>query len=130
MNSFTLERTVLPEHLDTLNHVNNVQYLYWVQEAAQAHWEALTAHSVLHFHTWVVRSHHIEYKQPAQLGDELLLTTYVKASKGFLSERIVEIAVKQTHTLLARCSTQWCYLNKDYGKLERIPQEVLELLGS
>ena len=30
MNSFTLERTVLPEHLDTLNHVNNVQYLYWI----------------------------------------------------------------------------------------------------
>lgn len=58
MNSFTLERTVLPEHLDTLNHVNNVQYLYWVQEAAQAHWEALIAHSALHLHLGGAQSSH------------------------------------------------------------------------
>jgi acyl-CoA thioester hydrolase len=120
---------VLTKHIDALGHVNNVQYLYWVQDAAHNHWEALIQNINKPLGVWVVRSHSITYKQAALMG-ELLLTTYVKASKGFLSERIVEIAVKQTHTLLARCSTQWCYLNKDSGKLERIPQEVLELLGS
>ncbi len=128
MNTFTLERTVLAQHLDDLKHVNNVQYLYWVQEVAQAHWEALTSGRSDEFEIWVVRSHHIEYKQAAQLGDVLTLTTYVKESSDFLSERIVEVSLKSNNRLLARCSTQWCYLNKDSGKLERIPQMVLELL--
>ncbi len=128
MNTFTLERTVLAQHLDDLKHVNNVQYLYWVQEVAQAHWEALTYGRSDEFEIWVVRSHHIEYKQAAQLGDVLTLTTYVKKSSDFLSERIVEVSLKSNNRLLARCSTQWCYLNKDSGKLERIPQKVLELL--
>lgn len=129
MNTFTLERTVLAQHLDDLKHVNNVQYLYWVQEVAQAHWEALTSCRSDEFEIWVVRSHHIEYKQAAQLGDVLTLTTYVKESSDFLSERIVEVSLKSNNRLLARCSTQWCYLNKDSGKLERISQKVLELLN-
>ena len=128
MNTFTLERTVLAQHLDDLKHVNNVQYLYWVREVAQAHWEALTSGRSDECEIWVVRSQHIEYKQAAQLGDVLTLTTYVKESSDFLSERIVEVSLKSNNRLLARCSTQWCYLNKDSGKLERIPQKVLELL--
>ena len=129
MTPFVLERRVEAAHLDALAHVNNVQYLQWVQEAALAHWEALTANSEVEYHLWVVRSHHIEYKLPAQLGDTLLLSTYVKNSQGFRSERIVEVYLKQGHKLLARCSTQWCYINKDTGKLERIPQEVADLLN-
>lgn len=130
MTPFVLERQVEKAHLDALEHVNNVQYLQWVQEAAQAHWEALTANSEVAYHLWVVRSHHIEYKLPAQLGDTLLLHTYVKENKGFRSERIVEIYLKQGHKLLARCSTEWCYIHKDTGKLERIPQTVVQLLTS
>jgi len=129
MTPFVLERRVEAVHLDALAHVNNVQYLQWVQEAALAHWEALTASSEAEYHLWVVRSHHIEYKLPAQLGDTLLLSTYVKENQGFRSERIVEIYLKQGHKLLARCSTQWCYINKDSGKLERIPQKVADLLS-
>ncbi|MEK9614659.1 MAG: acyl-CoA thioesterase [Flavobacteriaceae bacterium] len=124
MKPFTLERTVLPEHLDELNHVNNIQYLQWVQEAAKAHWEALTSGCTDEFEIWVVRSHHIEYKKAAQLNDVLTLTTYVKDSSGFLSERIVEVSLKSNNRLLARCSTQWCYLNKASNKLERIPEKV------
>jgi acyl-CoA thioester hydrolase len=129
MTPFVLERRVEAAHLDALSHVNNVQYLQWVQEAALAHWDALTANSEVAYHLWVVRSHHIEYKLPAQLGDTLLLSTYVKENQGFRSERIVEIYLKQGHKLLARCSTQWCYINKDSGKLERIPQKVADLLS-
>ena len=29
------------EHLDDLNHVNNVQYLYWAQEIAKTHWDKI-----------------------------------------------------------------------------------------
>ena len=41
MKSYSMTTEVLPEHIDALGHVNNVQYLYWVQDAAHNHWKAL-----------------------------------------------------------------------------------------
>jgi acyl-CoA thioester hydrolase len=40
---YQMDVQVIAEHIDGLNHVNNVQYLYWVQEIAKAHWNKLTA---------------------------------------------------------------------------------------
>lgn len=117
---------VLPEHIDTLGHVNNVQYLYWVQDAAHNHWEALIQNIDKPLGVWVVRSHSITYKQAALEGDKLTLKTYVKQSSSVLSERIVEI-FNAEQKLLAVCSTQWCYINPINQKPELIPNTVLEL---
>ncbi len=126
MQRFVQKITVTAEHIDGLMHVNNVQYLYWVQEAAHAHWEALTQNFDSPLGVWVVRSHSITYKQPARLGDQLTLRTYVKQSRGVLSERVVEICNAEQQ-LLASCHTQWCYLNKESEKPEAIPSSVLAL---
>jgi acyl-CoA thioester hydrolase len=117
---------VLPEHIDALGHVNNVQYLYWVQDAAHNHWEVLIQNIDKPLGVWVVRSHSITYKQAALEGDKLTLKTYVKQSRGVLSERIVEI-FNAEQKLLAVCSTQWCYINPINQKPEMIPNTVLEL---
>jgi acyl-CoA thioester hydrolase len=117
---------VLPEHIDALGHVNNVQYLYWVQDAAHNHWEVLIQNIDKSLGVWVVRSHSITYKQAALEGDKLTLKTYVKQSRGVLSERIVEI-FNAEQKLLAVCSTQWCYINPINQKPELIPNTVLEL---
>jgi acyl-CoA thioester hydrolase len=117
---------VLPKHIDALGHVNNVQYLYWVQDAAHNHWEALIQNIDKPLGVWVVRSHSITYKQAALEGDKLTLKTYVKQSRGVLSERIVEI-FNAEQKLLAVCSTQWCYINPINQKPEMIPNTVLEL---
>ena len=50
MTPFVLERRVEAAHLDALSHVNNVQYLQLVQEAALKHWDALTANSEVAYH--------------------------------------------------------------------------------
>jgi acyl-CoA thioester hydrolase len=117
---------VLTEHIDALGHVNNVQYLYWVQDAAHNHWEALIQNIDKPLGVWVVRSHSITYKQAALEGDKLTLKTYVKQSRGVLSERIVEI-FNAEQKLLVVCSTQWCYINPINQKPEMIPNTVLEL---
>jgi acyl-CoA thioester hydrolase len=117
---------VFPEHIDALGHVNNVQYLYWVQDAAHNHWEVLIQNIDKPLGVWVVRSHSITYKQAALEGDKLTLKTYVKQSRGVLSERIVEI-FNAEQKLLAVCSTQWCYINPINQKPEMIPNTVLEL---
>jgi acyl-CoA thioester hydrolase len=117
---------VLTEHIDALGHVNNVQYLYWVQDAAHNHWEALIQNIDKPLGVWVVRSHSITYKQAALEGDKLTLKTYVKQSRGVLSERIVEI-FNAEQKLLVVCSTQWCYINPINQKPELIPDSILEL---
>ncbi len=126
MKSYSMTTEVLPEHIDTLGHVNNVQYLYWVQDAAHNHWEVLIQNIDKPLGVWVVRSHSITYKQAALEGDKLTLKTYVKQSRGVLSERIVEI-FNAEKKLLAVCSTQWCYINPINQKPEMIPNTVLEL---
>lgn len=126
MKSYSMTTEVLPEHIDALGHVNNVQYLYWVQYAAHNHWEALIQNIDKPLGVWVVRSHSITYKQAALEGDKLTLKTYVKQSRGVLSERIVEI-FNAEQKLLAVCSTQWCYINPINQKPEMIPNTVLEL---
>ena len=35
------EIVVSDEHLDQNNHVNNVQYVHWVEEMAKEHWDIL-----------------------------------------------------------------------------------------
>ena len=124
MKSFSTSLEVQPEQIDGLGHVNNIHYLQWVQDVAQAHWEVLTKKIEKPLGIWVVRSHMITYKQPALMGDLLTLKTYVKQSRGVLSERIVEI-LNTEQTVLAVCSTQWCYLNKESKKPEAIPRSIL-----
>ena len=115
------------EHLDELDHVNNVQYLHWVQEISGAHWKSLIEKNSCFYGIWVVRSHKIDYKRPAKLYDWLTLKTHVASTEGFLSQRIVKIYLKDTTTLVAQCTTQWCYLNAVTLELETIPENIFQL---
>jgi acyl-CoA thioester hydrolase len=76
----------------------------------------------------MVRSHQIEYKYAAKLGDDLLIKTYVVKTNTFLSERIVEIILKPNEKVITRCITKWCYVNRKSGKLEKIPKKIKDLL--
>ncbi|MDC3276477.1 acyl-CoA thioesterase [Flavobacteriaceae bacterium] len=126
MNRFRIKTQVLPEHIDNLGHVNNVQYLHWVQTVAHEHWEELTRMITEPLGFWVVRSHNITFKNEAFEGETLSLETYVKKSRGVLSERIVEI-YNAKQILLAKCNTQWCYLDANNQKPRLIPNSILEL---
>lgn len=129
MKPFEQTIRVTEAHLDELQHVNNVQYLQWVQDIAGAHWQSLIAGKTEAFGLWVVRSHHIEYKRQAKLGDNLRAVTHVELTKGFLSERIVRFYLEDTTTLVAQCSTQWCYLDPNTQKLLRIPEDIHALFA-
>lgn len=129
MKPFEQTIRVTKAHLDELQHVNNVQYLQWVQDIAGAHWQSLIAGKTEAFGLWVVRSHHIEYKRQAKLGDNLRAVTHVELTKGFLSERIVRFYLEDTTTIVAQCSTQWCYLDPTTQKLLRIPEDIHALFS-
>ena len=60
-----------PSAIDANGHVNNVEFVRWMQEAAVRHADerGCTAATKDAAATWVVRSHRIEYLRPALAGD-------------------------------------------------------------
>jgi len=41
-NVFTYHHIVTEDEIDTLNHVNNVVYVQWIQDISTKHWQELT----------------------------------------------------------------------------------------
>ena len=112
------------KHLDDLQHVNNVQYLYWAQEIAKTHWNKLKSFTGAGTAVWMVRNHDVAYKRGAFLGDVLRIETHLKEVKGPLSLRIVEFFDDKTDQLLVRCKTQWCYVDPSNRKTIDIPDGI------
>ena len=113
---------VAPDHIDDLNHVNNVVYLQWVQDAAKAHWNNWAPEEALREYIWVVRRHEIDYLAPALLGDELTATTWVDVFEGVKSIRWVEIS--KGNKVLVRAKTTWVMLHAKTGRPARVSKEM------
>ena len=116
------------EHLDDLNHVNNVVYLQWVQEVAKEHWFSLAKEAFTKNHYWVVVKHELEYKKQAFLGDELSATTYVDSFRGSFSIRCVEFM--KGKELVVKTKSTWCLIDAKTLKPKRVPEEILTLFST
>ncbi|MFA5298934.1 MAG: thioesterase family protein [Lutibacter sp.] len=127
-NSFSHSLIVSENEIDTLNHVNNVTYLNWVQTAAQKHWNQLSNTAIDNNYVWVVLRHEIDYFSPAKLNDIITVITYIGDSYGVKSERFVEI--KKNDKILAKAKTIWCLLDKNTMKPVKFPSEIIAILQS
>jgi acyl-CoA thioester hydrolase len=117
---------VRPDHLDDLNHVNNVVYLQWVQDAASAHWCTYASPSVRERYFWVVLRHEIDYRAPAFLNDEITAKTWVQDFDGARSTRMVRL-FKKPDILLAEAKTLWCLMKRETGRPMRVTDEIKNL---
>ncbi len=118
---FELTRQVEPSEIDGQNHVNNVVYVQWANDIAVAHWENVGTDEMLESIDWVLLKHTIEYKQPAFLGDNILLRTQVGRATNVKYQRFIEMYNADNMQLLAKSLTDWCALDKS-GKPTRITQ--------
>lgn len=125
LKSFSKTITVSEEHLDELNHVNNVVYLQWVQDIAKDHWFSLVEDTFTKDHFWMVVKHELEYKKQAFLGDVLFATTYVESFKGPFSIRCVEF--KRGEELIVKTRSNWCMVKRQTEKPKWVPEEVSSL---
>ena len=112
--------------IDGLGHVNNVVYLRWVQEAAEAHWNHLTTKEQRDVLAWVVLRHEIDYHQPAKITDVLFAETWVGETAGVKSIRFVQI-INQENLLFAEARTTWCLIDPHSQKPKRISAEIREI---
>lgn len=126
INKFTFTLVVQKKDIDDLNHVNNLNYLQWVQTAAQKHWNILSSKQLDAKYVWVVLRHEIDYISSAKLNDEITVNTWIGESYGVRSERFVEI--KRNDKLIAKAKTIWCLLDRETMKPARIPSEILKIL--
>ena len=124
---FTSRFKVPSSAIDNLGHVNNVTYLQWCLEAAEAHWISKTDASLRNRYVWVVLNHQISYKNPAFIGEELEIETWIDSHKGVKSERHYRIVRLQDGKTIIEAKTLWCLLDGDTRRPTKIPQEIADL---
>lgn len=122
--AFELTMAVEPGDIDVLDHVNNVTYLRWVQDAAVAHWAAFAPAAEQARLVWVVVRHEIDYRQPARLGDRIVARTWVGHATRVRFERHTEILRESDRALLAKALTLWCPLDASTGRPASVSAEA------
>ena len=115
---------VTHEHLDILNHVNNVQYVHWVEEMAMEHWEILKNKTPYFNDFWVLADHHIQYKKQVFKGEILTIKTYPEKPEGIRQPRKVEFY--RGEELVVDSRTLWVLFDSETLKIKRVEEDWLE----
>jgi acyl-CoA thioester hydrolase len=121
--------TVTPESIDLNGHVNNQEYVRWMQEIATAHsheqgWTV--ARYMDTKTTWVIRSHFIEYVRPAFAGDELMVATWVAGMDKQTSPRKYRFVRVRDGKTVVEAETLWVYCDATTGRPIDITPEVCD----
>jgi acyl-CoA thioester hydrolase len=130
--AYEYEIDVPPSVIDANGHVNNVQYVQWMQEAAVAHFTAAGGSPIIESlgATWVVRSHRIEYLRPALAGDRVAVRTWVEDFRRVMSLRKYEFTRVNDQVVLATGETEWVFVDIATGRPKSIPPELRDLFAS
>lgn len=119
----------VPDHaVDINDHVNNIEYLRWMQDAAVLHSDAqgCTRATIDAGATWVVRTHHIKYLRPAFAGEEIAVLTWVADFRRVHSLRKYRIVRIRDNVTLVEGETDWVFVDARTGRLRPIPQNVID----
>jgi len=111
--------------IDGNGHVNNLEYLRWMQEVAVAHSDAagwtLDRYAATRT-SWVIRSHAIEYLRPAFTGESLTVLTWIGGFEAQTSPRHYLFWRERDRKVLARAQTAWVFVDTGIGRATRIPE--------
>jgi len=124
---FAYDLIVAPAAIDEQGHVNNLEYVRWMQEAAIAHSavQGWTAARYLEIGAgWVARSHWIEYLQPAFVGDPVVVYTWVANFRKIRSLRKYKMVRTSDQAVLAVAETDWAFIGLEHRVPRRVPPEV------
>ena len=118
--------TIPAASMDGNGHVNNLEYLRWMQEIAMAHSDAQGWDLARYGEagsSWVVRSHAIEYLRPAFAGEALTVLTWIEGFQQQESLRHYLFWRERDRKLLAKARTLWVYVDAATGRARPIPAE-------
>ncbi|WP_126652095.1 acyl-CoA thioesterase [Chryseobacterium aureum] len=115
---------VTEKHIDLNNHVNNVQYVHWVEEIAAEHWDILKQQTEYADDVWMLLDHHIRYKKQVYLNDIITVRTYPISPEGAKQPRKVEFYCNDQ--LVVDSSTLWVLFDPETKKIKRLESDWLE----
>lgn len=124
-----VRRRVEWRDIDPAQHVNNANYLAYIEECNVAATAAfgwpvsrITERNI----GIVARRYRIEYLEPAVLDDELEVTSFLSDVKRATAVRHNEIRRVRDGSLLARSYSLWVFVDLQTGQPRRIPIDFLE----
>lgn len=124
--AFTARRRVEWRDIDSAWHVNNAAYLAYIEDcgiqvAGAFGWPL--ARCQAEGFAIVARRHHIVYRQPAALDDELTVTTFVAAFQRATATRCFIVRQAASGAVVAEARTLWVWLDTHTGRPVRIPAQ-------
>jgi acyl-CoA thioester hydrolase len=130
--TFRLRHSVEWRDIDPAGHVNNANYLAYIEECntqvAAAHGWPMTRIMEYGFGI-VARRYRIEYREPALIGDELEIATYISEVKRATAVRHYTVKRVADDVSLARAHVQWAWIDLETGRPRRIPPEFMADFG-
>lgn len=126
---FKYELTISDDAIDGQGHVNNLEYVRWMQEAAVSHSAAQGWPSSRYCETggsWVVRSHKIEYLQALFAGEQVVVYTWVSDFRKIRSLRKYKMVRVSDNGVVALAETDWAFIGLEHRVPRRIPLDLIE----
>jgi acyl-CoA thioester hydrolase len=125
---YTLTRRVEWRDIDMAMHVNNANYLSYMEECAVESlgafgWsiDRLVEDDIAIF----ARRHRIEYQGQAKLGDMLRVTTFLADLRRATAVRHFTIVCEGADAPIARAYSQWVFMHPSSGQIARVPERIL-----
>lgn len=130
--AYCWHRQVEWKDIDSLQHVNNAVYLEYASECGAQHlaqvdwpWERMKEAGFAIF----LRRNHIQYKQPALLRDELVITTWLYQVRRSTAMRVYTIRRANDGALLAEVHALGVCVNLSTGMPIRFPEALMTALN-
>lgn len=130
---FVMDIDVTDEAIDAYRHVNNSEYLRWVEQISWAHSEALGLTLGRYREldrAMVVHRHELDYLAPGYEGDRLQLATWIVACDGrFSLTRRFQLQRKHDAKTLLKARTRFACVALSSGRPMRLPDEYRRIYG-
>ena len=123
---FEKQFTVPKEAIDGNGHVNNVEYVSWMQDIAVEHAKICGGTDATHAMgcTWVAREHRITYLAQCFEGDEIRAKTWVESFARIRSKRRYQFERLGDGKVVARGETDWVLVDVKSGRPKPVPDTI------
>lgn len=125
---FDAHRKVRWPEIDSAQHVNNTVYLEYIEDAGMEvieHFGWPLERMASENFALLIRQHHIQYRLPARLGDELVISTWVSDVRRSSAVRHYTIHRQGEDTILVRVQSLGVWVSLETGRPIRIPGGLL-----
>ena len=131
---FVIDITVDKQAIDDYDHVNNTEYLRWIERISWEHSQHLGLgidDYRQHDRAMVVHRHELDYLAPAHIGERLQLATWIVGCDGrlTLTRRFQLKRISDSCTLL-RARTRFACIELSSGRARRLPPAYVAIYGN